>query len=61
MKMQSQLKQAVNLLVEELMVSFPLDAYEAQVTLTQLLRKPETVIQIRSAVELQLMMEVENE
>ena len=53
MKMQSRLKQAVTLLVEELMASFPLDAYEDQVTLTQLFMMPETVIQIRSAVELQ--------
>ncbi len=59
MKMQSQLKQAVKLLVEELMVSFPLDAYEAQVTLMQLLRKPETVRQIRSAVELQFIGELD--
>ena len=61
MKLQPRLKQAVKMLVEELMVSFPLDAYEAQVTLMQLLRNPETVIKIRSAVELQFMGEVENE
>ncbi len=61
MKMQAQLKEAVKLLVDDLMVSFPMDAYEAQVTLMQLFRKPETVIKIRSMVELQFMREVEHE
>lgn len=61
MKLQPRLKQAVKLLVEELMVSFPMDAYEAQVTLMQLLRKPETMMEIRSAVGLQFMGEVEHE
>ncbi len=61
MKMQTQLKEAVKLLVDELMVSFPMDAYEAQVTLTQLFRRPETVNKIRTAVEIQFMEGVEHE
>ncbi len=61
MKMNTELKQAVKLLVDELQVSFPMDVYEAQVTLAQLFRKPETMMKIRSEVELQFMGEFENE
>ncbi len=61
MKLQPRLRSAVKMLVKELMVSFPVDAYEAQITLTQLLRTPETVIAIRSAIELEFMEGVEHE
>ena len=61
MKLQSSLRSAVKLLVKELMVSFPMDTYEAQITLNELLWMPEMVNKIRTTVELQFMGEVENE
>ncbi len=58
MKLQPRLKGSVKGLVEELMVSFPIDLYEAQGLLTIALQRPEVIKMVRSSIELH-QMEVE--
>jgi hypothetical protein len=55
MKLQPVVKRALKVLVDELTVSFPMDAMECQLTLVELLRDPQLVRIIRSKIELQFM------
>lgn len=61
MKLQTRVKTAVKVLVDELMVSFPIDVYEAQRELSELLQSSEMIREIRAKVEIKFMEEVENE
>ncbi len=61
MKLQPVVKRALKVLVDELMVSFPMDAMESQVALAELLRDPQLVRIIRSKIELQFMEGVDHE
>ena len=61
MKLQPGVKRALQVLVDELMVSFPMDAMESQVALAELLRDPQLVRIIRSKIELQFMEGLDHE
>jgi hypothetical protein len=61
MKLQPELKRALKALVDELMVSFPTDHYECQLTLADSLRDPQLVRIIRSKIELKFMEGVDHE
>ena len=61
MKLQTRVKTAVKVLVDELMVSFPIDVYEAQRVLSELLQSQEMIREIRAKVEIKFMEEVEND
>lgn len=61
MKLQPVVKRALKVLVDELMVSFPMDAMESQVALAELFRDPQLVRIIRSKIELQFMEGVDYE
>ena len=61
MKLQPVVKRALKVLVDELMVSFPMDAMESQVALAELLRDPQLVRIIRSKIELQFMEGLDHE
>lgn len=61
MKLQTRVKTAVKVLVDELMVSFPIDVYEAQRELSELLQSSEMIREIRAKVEIKFMEEVEND
>ena len=57
MKLQPRLKGAVKGLVDELMVSFPVDLYDAQRMLTTALQSPAVIRLVRSSIELAQMEE----
>ena len=57
MKLQTRLKGAVNGLVDELMVSFPVGRYDAQVLLTPALQSQKVIRLVRSSIELKQMEE----
>ncbi len=57
MKLQTRLKGAVNGLVDELMVSFPVGRYDAQVLLTTALQSQKVIRLVRSSIELKQMEE----
>ena len=61
MKLQPVVKRALKVLVDEMMMSFPMDAFECQFTLAELLRDPQLVRIIRSKIELQFMEGVDHE
>ena len=61
MKLQPVVKRALKVLVDELMVSFPMDAYESQMALAELFRDPQLVRIIRSKIELQFMEGLDHE
>jgi hypothetical protein len=60
MKLQPVVKRALKVLVDEMMMSFPMDAFECQFALAELLRDPQLVRIIRSKIELQFMEGVDN-
>ena len=57
MKLQTRLKGAVNGLVDELMVSFPVGRYDAQVLLATVLQSQKVIRLVRSSIELKQMEE----
>jgi len=61
MKLQPVVKRALKVLVDELMVSFPMDVLESQAALAELFRDPQLVRIIRSKIELQFMEGLDHE
>ncbi|NMW18064.1 MAG: hypothetical protein HKK66_03360 [Chlorobiaceae bacterium] len=57
MKLQPRLKGSVKGLIDELMVSFPVDLYDAQRMLASALQSPAVIRLVRSSIELEQMEE----